>query len=102
MKIKKFENFANEEFDKEIDYYLIRQYIEDQYGISGVSDSDIDEWVEVLTKRGEDISQMSYIDIAESMYEDFEQRVEKDWEEDECNCSDPGCPCRGDKLGHDI
>ena len=71
------EKKINESFDKETDYYAIRQYIEDQYGISGVSDSDIDVWIDILKKRGENVEEMTYIEIADSMYEDFEQRVEK-------------------------
>lgn len=81
--LKTFENFDTEDYDNEIYYYDIKQYINDTYGIYGVSDSDIDEWIEVLKERGEDPSKMNYIEIAESMYDDFEQRVEKDWEENE-------------------
>lgn len=87
-KLKTFEDFEFDEDeyiqdeDQEIKYEIIKQYISDEYGIDGVSDSNIDEWIEVLKERGEDPSEMSPVEIAESMYEDFEERVEKDWEED--------------------
>ena len=87
-KLKTFEDFEfDEEYiqdeyeDQEIKYEIIKQHISDEYGIDGVSDSDIDEWIVVLKERGEDPSEMTAIEIAESMYEDYEERVEKDWEE---------------------
>lgn len=80
--LKTFEGYRDEEFD-EINYYGIKQYINDTYGIDGVSDSDIDEWIEVLKERGEDPNDMNYVEIADSMYDDFEERSNKDWEENE-------------------
>ena len=80
--LKTFENFTNNELlDNEVDYYAIKAHISEEYGIDGVSDSDIDEWVVVLKERGENPSEMNYQEIADTMYDDFEQRSEKDWEE---------------------
>ena len=37
-------------------------------------------------------------DIAHGLYIEPE-KIEQDDDEDDCNCSDPGCPCRGYKIG---
>lgn len=79
--LKYFENFTNDDQYYDIDYFSIINYIEEEYGISGVSESDINEFITILKERGENIEEMNYIDIANSMYDDFEERSNKDWEE---------------------